>query len=150
MQDHAVSLGIRFRNVQPFSRLSTTSDGRQSTSDFGFVTYNDDGRYQISSLRIGHRCDHLYDALGAGPELDSANPLAADIDLILPKDSKGVIVTHRDGDKVRNFDRDGRKKLSNKRAKQAKKAKRQKDEVAAARKARRKAAKAQSANTTVS
>ncbi len=110
MSNHSTSVGFRVRNFQPFTRLTTSADERQSTSDFGFVTYDDDGHYQVTSLRVGLRSDHVYDLLGPTSSMcDTATPLDEDRDLLLDADSKGLILTRRDGDGVQQLDADARK-----------------------------------------
>ena len=110
MSNHSTTLGIRLRNWQPFTRLTTSADERQATSDFGFVTYDDDGHYQVTSLRVGLRSDHVYDLLGPTSSMcDTATPLDEDRDLLLDAKSKGLILTRRDGDAVEHLDADARK-----------------------------------------
>ena len=110
MSNHSTTVGFRVRNFQPFTRLTTSADERQATSDFGFVTYDDDGHYQVTSLRVGLRSDHVYDLLGPTSSMcDTATPLDEDRDLLLDAKSKGVILTRRDGDAVQHLDADARK-----------------------------------------
>ncbi len=110
MSNHSTTLGIRLRNWQPFTRLTTSADERQATSDFGFVTYDDDGHYQVTSLRVGLRSDHVYDLLGPTSSMcDTATPLDEDRDLLLDAKSNGLILTRRDGDDVQHLDADARK-----------------------------------------
>ncbi len=110
MSNHSTTVGLRVRNFQPFTRLTTSADERQATSDFGFVTYDDDGHYQVTSLRVGLRSDHVYDLLGPTSSMcDTATPLDEDRDLLLDAESKGLILTRRDGDDVQHLDADARK-----------------------------------------
>ena len=110
MSNHSTTVGLRVRNFQPFTRLITSADERQSTNDFGFVTYDDDGHYQVTSLRVGLRSDHVYDLLGPTSSMcDTATPLDEDRDLLLDAKSKGLILTRRDGDDVQHLDADARK-----------------------------------------
>ena len=110
MSNHSTTVALRYRSFQPFARLSTTADERQTDADYGIVTYDDDGHYQISSLRVGLRCDHVGDILGSQSEmLTTSSPLDEDRELLLASDSKGVILTRRDGDDVRHLDGAARK-----------------------------------------
>jgi hypothetical protein len=110
MSNHSTTVALRFRSIQPFARLSTTTDERQSDYDQGIVTYDDDGHYQVTSLRIGLRSDHVGDLLGSQSEmLSTSSPLDEDRELLLDSDSKGLILTRRDGDNVRHLDGDARK-----------------------------------------
>lgn len=81
----------RYGSFQPFVRHKTPNDGRNGSIEAGFVTYasDDDNQetYQVSSVEVGGRSDHIADALqslsGIEPEvLSSASPLDSDADLI--------------------------------------------------------------------
>ena len=116
-----VTISWRIAGIQPFTRTPNTEDGRQATHDVGFVTYSDDDtNYQVSSFRVGHRCDHLWDALGADDRLDTNNPLEADRDLVTPN-STGLRITHRDGNRVVSRDSAEQKEYAKKRDKKSKK-----------------------------
>lgn len=110
MSNHSTTFAIRFRGVQPFARLSTTADERQTDADYGLVTYDDDGHYQVSSFRLGLRSDHVGDLLGSQSEmLSTSSPLDEDRELLMDDVSKGLILTRRDGDEVRQLDGAARK-----------------------------------------
>lgn len=110
MSNHSTTFAIRFRGIQPFARLSTTADERQTDADYGVVTYDDDGHYQVSSFRLGLRSDHVGDLLGSQSEmLSTSSPLDEDRELLMDDVAKGLILTRRDGDTVRQLDGAARK-----------------------------------------
>ena len=85
-----MSLAKRFGDFQPFTRLTSRVDGRQSGVQLGVVTYDTTGdkeTYQVSNFEIAGRSDHLSDAIigltGADVEvLSTADPLSDDKDLL--------------------------------------------------------------------
>lgn len=110
MSNHSTTFALRFRGIQPFARLSTTADERQTDADYGIVTYDDDGHYQVSSFRLGLRSDHVGDLLGSQSDmLSTSSPLDEDRELLMDDVSKGLILTRRDGDTVRQLDGPARK-----------------------------------------
>ena len=85
-----MSLSYRFGSFQPFTRLTSSEDGRQSGVQFGVVTYNtvdDKETYQVSSFEIAGRSDHVSDVIigltGSDVEaLSTVEPLSDDKDLL--------------------------------------------------------------------
>ena len=58
-----MAIAKRFGNIQPFIRTrSLDEEGRNGATEVGLVTYNND-TYEVSSLTVGARADHLSNAL---------------------------------------------------------------------------------------
>lgn len=58
-----MAIAKRFGNFQPFIRtLSLDEQGRNGATEVGLVTYNDD-TYEVSSVTVGARADHLTNAI---------------------------------------------------------------------------------------
>lgn len=121
MNDRSLSVGLRVRNMQAFSRVSSTVDDRQNDVDYGFITYDDNGEYQVTSCRMGFRSDHIHDLFGGGERRASVqDPHDADRGIIIEDEGKGVILTRRNGDTVTQLDGEGRKAEDTDRAADAK------------------------------
>ena len=121
MSNHSTTFALRLRGIQPFARMSSTTDERQTDVDYGVVTYDDDGHYQVSSFRVGLRSDHVGDLLGSQSDmLSTSSPLDEDRELLMDDVSKGLILTRRDGDTVRQLDGAARKAESESRSNERK------------------------------
>lgn len=119
---NSIAHAVRVRRGQMFAR-STWKDGeRQVDTDYGIVTYDDDGNYAVTSFRLGFRSDH-FSALFGRPALSTSQPLKSDSDILLDKKDKGHIDIHRDGKTVVRLDAKGRKAKAKSDKRKAKKAK---------------------------
>ena len=64
-----MALSFRFGPVRPFAEVATHDDGRASTLQIGFTTYDvvdeatGEEAYRVSYLEYGGRSDHLVDAI---------------------------------------------------------------------------------------
>lgn len=112
MANRTLSVGCRVRNFQTFARATSSEDDRQLDSDIGIITYGEDGRYQVTSYRLGFRSDHAGDLLRSESDyLNVSDPLDRDREILLDEDSKGFMQIRREGDTVTKLDKAARKAL---------------------------------------
>lgn len=91
-----MAIAKRIGNIQPFIRTrSLDEENRNGATEVGVVTYRDvDGldtqAYQVTSMTVGARADHLTDALGSLTGSETINltvdaPLSTDKELLRDK-----------------------------------------------------------------
>ena len=89
---------IRVRNVQLFGRGTMLDNERTIDCDLGFVTYDDDGHYAVTSFHYGFRSDHFNQLVRKDDKLSVDSPEGRDDELIVDPDRTGHVTIVRDDD----------------------------------------------------